>query len=48
MKHIGIGFFIGLLAVTSTALIAPLTITSAHAAGWGSVHKYVKRTGNRR
>jgi rare lipoprotein A (peptidoglycan hydrolase) len=46
MKHVGIGFFIGLLAVTSAALIAPLTITSAHAAGWGSVHKYVKRTGN--
>ena len=46
MKHVRIGFFVGLLAVTSAALIAPLAITSAHAAGWGSVHKYVKRTGN--
>jgi rare lipoprotein A (peptidoglycan hydrolase) len=26
--------------------IALLTATSAHAAGWGSVHKYVKKTGN--
>jgi peptidoglycan lytic transglycosylase len=32
--------------VTSAALIAPLTITSAQAAGWASVHKYVKRSGN--
>lgn len=23
-----------------------LTVTSAHAAGWGSIHKYVKRSGN--
>jgi peptidoglycan lytic transglycosylase len=35
MKHVGIGLFISLL-----------TITSASAAGWGSVHKYVKPTGN--
>jgi rare lipoprotein A len=35
MKHVGIGIIIGLL-----------TITSVHAAGWGSVHKYVKPTGN--
>ncbi len=35
MKHVGIGIFIGLL-----------TITSANAAGWGSVHKYVKPSGN--
>ena len=35
MKVIGIGLVVGLL-----------TITSAHAAGWGSVHKYVKRSGN--
>lgn len=35
MKHVGIGLFISLL-----------TITSASAAGWGSVHKYVKPSGN--
>ena len=35
MKHICIGMLIGLL-----------TFTSANAAGWGSVHKYVKRSGN--
>ena len=35
MKYVGIGIFIGLL-----------TITSANAAGWGSVHKYVKPSGN--
>lgn len=35
MKVIGIGLVVGLL-----------TITLAHAAGWGSVHKYVKRSGN--
>jgi peptidoglycan lytic transglycosylase len=35
MKSIGIGSLIGLL-----------TVTSAGAAGWSSVHKYVKRTGN--
>lgn len=46
MKHVGIGLFVGLLTVTSAALVAPLAITSAHAAGWSSVHKYVKRTGN--
>ena len=39
MKHVGIGFFI-------IALAAPLAITSAQAAGWASVHKYVKRSGN--
>jgi len=35
MKHIGMG--IVCLALTSTA---------AQAAGWGSIHKYVKRSGN--
>jgi rare lipoprotein A len=35
MKQICIGMLIGLL-----------TFTSANAAGWGSVHKYVKRSGN--
>lgn len=35
MKHVGIGLFISFL-----------TITSASAAGWGSVHKYVKPSGN--
>jgi peptidoglycan lytic transglycosylase len=35
MKHVGIGIIVSLL-----------TIASAHAAGWGSVHKYVKPTGN--
>jgi rare lipoprotein A (peptidoglycan hydrolase) len=34
MKAIGIGMLFGMLA-----------LTAAHAAGWGSVHKYVKRTG---
>jgi rare lipoprotein A len=32
---------------TCTVLIVLLlTATSANAAGWGSIHKYVKRTGN--
>jgi len=35
MKPISIGILISLL-----------TLTSAHAAGWASVHKYVKRSGN--
>jgi rare lipoprotein A len=35
MKHVCIGLVAGLL-----------TTTSAHAAGWGSVHKFVKPTGN--
>ena len=28
-----------------TMLVSLLTFTSANAAGWGSIHKYVKRTG---
>ena len=35
MKHAGIGLLVSLL-----------TVSSADAAGWGSVHKYVKPTGN--
>jgi rare lipoprotein A (peptidoglycan hydrolase) len=35
MKNIGI-----------VILLSLLTFTSANAAGWGSIHKYVKRTGN--
>src|SRR6185437_4841742 len=35
MKHIGIGLFVSVLVATS-----------AHAAGWSSIHKYVKRSGN--
>ncbi|MGB8754645.1 MAG: hypothetical protein WCD26_03370, partial [Pseudolabrys sp.] len=35
MKSTGIAILIGLL-----------TVTSAGAAGWSSVHKYVKRSGN--
>jgi rare lipoprotein A len=35
MKNIGIVILLNLL-----------TFTSANAAGWGSIHKYVKRTGN--
>jgi len=35
MKQIGIALVIGLF-----------TVASAQAAGWGSVHKYVKRSGN--
>ena len=35
MKNIGI-----------VILLSLLTLTSANAAGWGSIHKYVKRTGN--
>lgn len=35
MKHIGIGLLVSVLAATS-----------AHAAGWSSIHKYVKRSGN--
>ena len=34
-KHIGIGILISLMS-----------FTSANAAGWGSVHRYVKRSGN--
>jgi rare lipoprotein A (peptidoglycan hydrolase) len=34
MKNIGI------------VILLSLTFTSANAAGWGSIHKYVKRTGN--
>jgi peptidoglycan lytic transglycosylase len=34
LKIIGIGLFIGLL-----------TLSAANAAGWGSIHKYVKPTG---
>jgi len=32
--------------VSSIMFFFLLTITSASAAGWGSVHKYVKRSGN--
>jgi peptidoglycan lytic transglycosylase len=35
MKYIGIGILFSLL-----------TFTTANAAGWGSIHKYVKRSGN--
>ena len=35
MKHIGIGLFVSVLIATS-----------AHAAGWNSIHKYVKRSGS--
>ena len=35
MKRIGIAILAGLL-----------TFGTAHAAGWGSVHKYVKKSGN--
>jgi rare lipoprotein A (peptidoglycan hydrolase) len=38
MKHVGIGIM-GLM-------VGLLTITSAQAAGWASVHKYVKKSGN--
>jgi rare lipoprotein A (peptidoglycan hydrolase) len=27
-------------------ILSLFTLTSAHAAGWGSIHKYVKRSGN--
>lgn len=37
MKHLGIGLLTALLALTAA--------NAAHAAGWASVHKYVKRTG---
>ena len=42
MKIIGIGLFIGLLAGLLTGL---LTLSAANAAGWGSIHKYVKPSG---
>jgi rare lipoprotein A len=35
MKHICVGLFVSVLIATS-----------AHAAGWSSIHKYVKRSGN--
>jgi rare lipoprotein A (peptidoglycan hydrolase) len=35
MKHVGIGLLASLL-----------TLSTANAAGWGSVHKYVKPSGN--
>lgn len=38
MKHVCIGL--------SGLIIGLLTITSAQAAGWASVHKYVKKSGN--
>jgi rare lipoprotein A (peptidoglycan hydrolase) len=44
MKHVGIGRF-GLLGIMGL-MAALLTITSAQAAGWASVHKYVKKSGN--
>jgi len=33
-------------SVAITLFISALTLTSANAAGWGSVHKYVKPSGN--
>ena len=33
-------------SMLAAAAVAVLTINSAHAGGWSSVHKYVKRTGN--
>jgi rare lipoprotein A len=33
-------------SITSSMCFLLLTIASANAAGWGSVHKYVKPTGN--
>src|SRR5258707_7360490 len=44
MKYIGIRV-IGLVGLTGL-MVGLLTITSAHAAGWASVHKYVKKSGN--
>lgn len=35
MKHFGIGLLVSLL-----------TVASAHAAGWSSIHKYAKPSGN--
>ena len=35
MKHVGI-----------VILVSVLSLGTAHAAGWGSVHKYVKKSGN--
>ena len=32
--------------VSIAILVSVLTLTSAHAAGWASVHRYVKRSGN--
>jgi rare lipoprotein A (peptidoglycan hydrolase) len=43
MKRLGLGLGLGL----ATGLtIAVATAPVAHAAGWGSVHRYVKKTGN--
>ncbi len=44
MKYIGIGPM-GLMGLMGL-MVGLLTITSAHAAGWASVHKYVKKSGN--
>ncbi len=41
MKLVGIGVLISLAMLTGLA-----TLGAANAAGWGSVHKYVKPTGN--
>ena len=47
MKHVGFGRFSGFGSPLGLGLaIGLLSVTSANAAGWGSVHKYVKRTGN--
>jgi peptidoglycan lytic transglycosylase len=32
--------------VSVAVLVSVLTLTSANAAGWASIHKYVKRSGN--
>ena len=32
--------------VTSVIIVLLMTFTTANAAGWGSVHKYTKRSGN--
>jgi rare lipoprotein A (peptidoglycan hydrolase) len=43
MKPVGLGLLIGLAAILATTLV---TLTAADAAGWGSVHRYVKPSGN--
>jgi rare lipoprotein A len=43
MKPVGLGLLIGLATILATILA---TLTAADAAGWGSVHRYVKPSGN--
>jgi rare lipoprotein A len=47
MKRAGLGLLIGLATTLATTLVMTFaTLTAADAAGWGSIHRYVKPSGN--